>query len=449
MSAALRDQYWLPFTAEQHFELLHGRHSADVAVCLEPVGDHWREGTYEHDHAAELVAGYARQNTENVYQSQNGFKGWREVAKVSALTSCWVDLDTYKAPELAGIDSYALIDKARAIAPWLPTPTAVISSGRGFYLSWIFQQPLKADALPRWQWVQNVIVNALTPLQADPKCREPARVLRVHDTVNSKNGARVQGWMQTGNPLTFAALEKAATRGEQLAHAERDRVLARPQVARLLKGEITPKARKRGFRNFTRQNQNRLTDCHTLAELRGPMMTDYRHRLLHAYAVAGAWFWSCPEQAEAELAHFALQHFADGHRYGVQKVRSVLKRWEEKLQGVAHTWFNPFSNRLEKAPRRYRMRTSTIIRELEITLEEQRTMLAFVSPEEKARRKVQKRREAGVEPMEAIHARSDETRAVIVQMHREGRKQKDIAASIGKTPSWVCQVLKDARGSKN
>ena len=447
--SALRDQYWLPFTAEQQFNLKHGRHSADVAVCLEPVGGKWREGTYDHDHAAELVATYAHQHTENVYQSQNGFKGWREVAKVSALTSCWVDLDTYKSPELTGIDSYTLIDKARAIAPWLPTPTAVTSSGRGFYLNWVFREPLKADALPRWQWVQNVIVNALAPLQADPKCRESARVLRVSGTVNSKNGAIVQGWMQTGHPLTFAALEKAATRGEQLAHVERDKVLAKAQAERVLKRELPPEDRRRGFLKLARQNQNRLTDCHTLAELRGPMMTDHRHRLLYVYAVAGAWFWSCPEQGEAELAHFALQHFADGHKYGGAKIRSVMKRWEEELQGVANTWFNPFSNRLEKAPRRYRMRTSTIIRELEITLDEQRPMLALVSPQEKERRKVQKRREAGVEPMETIHARADETRATIVQMHREGRKQKDIAAAIGKTPSWVCQVLKDVLGSKN
>ena len=447
--SALRDQYWLPFAAEQQFELLHGRHSADVAVCLEPVGDKWREGTYEHDHAAELVAAYAREHTENVYQSQNGFKGWREVAKVSALTSCWVDLDTYKSPDLVGINSYSLIDKMRTIAPWLPMPTAVTSSGRGFYLSWVFRQPLKADSLPRWQWVQNVIVNALAPLQADPKCREPARVLRVHDTVNSKNGALVHGWMQTGSPLTFAALEKAATHGKQLAHIECDRMLAREQAGRALKRELTPEKLKKAEVGILKQNQNRLVDCHTLAELRGPMMTDYRHRLLYVYAVAGAWYWSCLEQAEAELAHFALQHFADGHKYGGAKIRSVLKRWKEERQGVAHTWFNPLSNRLEKAPRRYRMRTSTIIRDLEITLDEQRPMLALVSPAEKERRKVQKRREDGVEPMEAIHARADETRAAIVQMYREGRKQKDIAAAIGKTPSWVCQVIKDVRGSKN
>lgn len=440
--SALRDQYWLPFTAEQQFDLIHGRHAADVAVCVEPVGGRWREFTYEHDDAAELVANYARQHTENVYQSQNGFNGWREVAKVSALTSCWVDLDTYKSPDLAGIDSYSLIDKVRAIAPWLPTPTAVTSSGRGFYLSWVFRQPLKADSLPRWQWVQNVIVSALAPLQADPKCRESARVLRVSGTVNSKNGAIVQGWMQTGEPLTFAALEKAATRGEQLAHVERNRALARAYAKGELKRELTPESLRRGFLQLARQNQNRLTDCHTLAELRGPRMTDYRHRLLYVYAVAGAWFWSCPEQGEAELAHFALQHFADGHKYGSAKIRSVMKRWEEELQGVAHTWFNPFSNRLEKAPRRYRMRTSTIIRELEITLDEQRPMLALVSPEEKARRKVQKRREAGVEPMEARHSRKAERIAEAHRMSREGFNQTEIAKRLGVSQPAVSGYLR-------
>ena len=440
--SALRDQYWLPFTAEQQFDLIHGRHAADVAVCLEPVGDHWREGTYEHDHAAELVAAYARQHAENVYQSQNGFSGWREVAKVSALTSCWVDLDTYKSPDLVGIDSYSLIDKVRAIAPWLPTPTAVTSSGRGFYLSWIFRQPLKADSLPRWQWVQNVIVHALASLQADPKCREPARVLRVSGTVNSKNGAIVQGMMQTGEPLTFAALEKAATRGEQLAHAERDKVLARAQAGKVLKRELTPEERKRGFQSLATQNLNRLRDCHTLAELRGPMMTDHRHRLLYVYAVAGAWYWSSIEQAESELEHFALQHFADGHKYGGAKIRSVLRRWDEELQGVVHTWFNPFANRLEKAPRRYRMRTSTIIRELEISPEEQRAMLVLISPEEKGRRRVQKRREDGVEPMEARHSRKAERIVEAHRMSREGFNQTEIAKRLGVSQPAVSGYLR-------
>lgn len=47
-------------------------------ACWRP----WYEGTYDHDDAAELVATYVRQHEENVYRSQKGFSGWREVEKV-------------------------------------------------------------------------------------------------------------------------------------------------------------------------------------------------------------------------------------------------------------------------------------------------------------------------------------------------------------------------------
>lgn len=412
-------QRWLPFGGREHFELLHGRHGAAVAIC-ESVG-RWREGLYAHDEAGEFLGRYALAGALNVYQSQCGFAGRRKVESVAALTSCWVDLDTYR----AGDRDYTpdeLLDAAYALAPWLPMPTAVIHSGRGWYFSWVFDRPLAPEHLPKWQWVQDALTAALAPLGADSVCRDPTRVLRVVGTINSKSGRAVSGYQQTAAPLSFAALERTV-RGAQKPSETPKRQAPERQRQQFLRGAGLAQAR--------------MADCHALAVLRGsPEVSDYRSRLLYAYALSGAWYWADREQAHDELAAFSAEHFVDGRRYTAARVRTVLERMAQAWAGVVGIWQG------RPVDRRYAPSNGYFLRLLEVTVAEQQAMRTLIGRDERQRRRAQRRRDAGMVTREEYLGVAAERRSEALRLRLEGLTQAAIASRLGVTQQWVSRLLK-------
>lgn len=440
MSARRHRQLFLPFGAEQHFELVHGRHRDAVAVCTK-TGARFEQGVYEHDHAGELLLRYAANGGTNIFQSQNGFllpvtptaKGARTFERVSSLAQCFVDLDVYNVG-LEGIDAHELLDKACDLVPWMPLPTAVISSGRGYYFQWAFTKPLSREHLPAWQWVENALVEALEPLGADPAVKDAPRVLRVVGTIHGGTGRVVEGnIIQTAGPIAFERLERAVRAGVASSQGQPSQ--------RDCEHRPASDAQRRQYLRWAELHRLRMSDCHKIAELRGsPKMDDCRRRLTLVYAVSGSWYWSDREQAEYELAEFSRQHFKHANRYTGSHVRNIVDLMVNAKSGPAmKAW------RGMLVPVRFRLTHSTIIRSLRLTLEEQRHMQTIIGHEERQRRRTERRRDAGMEPAEAIHARAAERHSTAVRMKAEGHRQKDIAQALGITEARVSQMLKAAR----
>lgn len=415
----MRRQLWLPFGGSEHFQLLHGRHGARVAVC-ESVS-RWKEGLYEHDEAGEFVGRYAAAGARNVYQSQCGFGARRKVEALAVITSCWVDLDAYKVGRHDDTPD-GLLDAAAELAPWLPPPTAVIHSGRGWYLSWVFDRPLAPEHLARWQWVQDALIAALAPLGADGACRDVSRVLRVVGTVNTKSGRPVSGYQQTATPIPFSVLERAVRGAQRPAEAPK-REASERQRQQFLRGAGLAQAR--------------MTDCHALAALRGsPRLADYRSRLLYAYALAGAWYWGDRQQAESELAAFSAEHFEGGCHYTAKRVRTVLERMTQAWAGVVCIWNG------RAVDRRYRPGNAYLLRLLEVTAAEQRQMRTLIGRDEKQRRRTEKRRQAGMVPREEYLGAAAEKRSEALRLRREGLTQAAIAGRLGISQAWVSRLLR-------
>ena len=414
-------QRWLPFGGREHFELLHGRHQAEVAVC-EKVGSRgWRQGLYAHDDAAEFLSRYALAGARNVYQSQCGFAGSRRVEGLAALTSCWVDLDTYRTSEREYTPD-ELLDAVQALAPWLPMPTLVIHSGRGWYLSWAFDRPLAPEHLNKWQWVQDTLTDALRPLGADSSCRDAAHVLRLVGTVNSKSGRVVSGYQQTASPLPFLTLERA--------------VIGAQRPSETPKRQAPERLRKQ-FLHAAGLAQARMADCHALAALRGsPKVPDYRSRLLYAYALSGAWYWADSHQARDELAAFSAEHFEDGRHYTAARVRTVLERMTQAWAGVVGIWQG------RPVDRRYCPSNGYFLRLLEVTAAEQQAMRTLIGRDERQRRRAQRRRDAGMVTREEYLGAAAERRSEALRLRREGLTQSTIASRLGVTQQWVSRLLK-------
>lgn len=433
MSSAPRRQTFLDLGEQAHFDLLHGAHRANVAVATK--GAKWVEKTHPHDTAAAIA--FAMQGWSDSYLSQNGFAGKRGIETVSALTSCFADLDVYNIAGLAGLTVDGLLDRMQAAHPWLPLPTVTVSSGRGFYVSWVLRSPLTHDQLPRWQAVQAALVAVLSDVGADANARDAARVFRIINTINSKSGATVTA-QQTGAAIAFEQLAQLV-----LAHAlpARPRLVLVADNASFERVEqrvstATP-AQRRQFVVGYQLAFDRMQDYATIARLRGsPRVQDYRHRLLYCYAISGAWYWSGVEQAEGELLAFARAHFADSARYKARTVQTVLDRMQQGKEGV-RAMFNGAA-----CDRRYRMQNRTIIATLDLSPGEQRELKTIIGKGERENRRAARRREAG---MVSYADRTAERLRAILAGRERGLSQVAIAKQLGLTQQAVSKLIKQHR----
>ena len=358
-----------------HFDVLHGGHRNRVSlVTLEPaMAKPWREKSYSHDTARALVAELADEYLD-LYLSQNSFKAWRNTRNVAALTSCYVDLDTYNIPALAGLDAEEILSRAMLAFPWMPVPTMLASSGRGVYFIWVFDKPLSPDALPRWQTVEGALVGLLKGLGADAKAKDATRVLRVAGSLHAKTGERVH-YEHIADTVKFSELERLV----------REQLIPEPPVRRERPAESQPKAKRKtgsvkSLWNGYTLAYWRMKDLEALARMRGPLK-DYRARFLYAYSVSAAWYCQTPEDLVSELDSFAQEFFVDSHRYqGETQCKTILERVAMSKRGLKMSWQG------KEVDPRYRMHNRTLIELLDITPAEQTHLKVILSTIEKDRR---------------------------------------------------------------
>jgi hypothetical protein len=117
----------------------------------------------------------------------------RRIVHLLRLGLLFVDLDTYNIPHMKGMTPDRQV---AALLYWcdqegIPRPSLVVFSGRGLQAKWLLDAVIPRKALPRWNAVQRYLVEALSPLGADPGAKDASRVLRLVDTINTKSGERV------------------------------------------------------------------------------------------------------------------------------------------------------------------------------------------------------------------------------------------------------------------
>ena len=142
----------------------------------------------------------------DVYLSQGAFAlPRRRVSALASIGCAFVDIDCYKLDRPAD-DALvnSLLERARECG--IPEPSYVTASGRGLYCRWLFERPVSAYQLTRWQALQSVLVPLFRALGADSKVRDAARVLRVMGSTNRTAGRSVHVVYNSGRRHEFDAL---------------------------------------------------------------------------------------------------------------------------------------------------------------------------------------------------------------------------------------------------
>lgn len=386
----------------------------------------WHE-TIKSVQEAVTWADYCEQHSINdCYVTDNSFQTWRGFSNVREITRLAVDLDYYNTP-YADLDAMELWESIAQALRWVPAPTIIEDSGRGAYFKWKLRRPLPINAKTRrfgfvgqWQICQDFLTAQLKPWGADPKASDVTRVLRLAGTINSKNLARAQAWT-CGPEYEFAAI-KAVLNAEH--------VRQRPQPPDKTQGQRrTAGATIEKLHTWHSLAWARLTDLETLADLRGGRFADHRRRALFVYAVEACHYCRSVERLEAELSRFIATRLEDPHHYQLDSkkthIKAILKRFQAQEERGHWEWHT------DSQQNRYRLRTSTIIQDLNITPSEQRQMRALVGKDEKYRRKVCKRRKNGVEERQQYLARGQGKKALARKMKASGLSTKEIAQELG------------------
>jgi len=432
----LARQQALDFGPGEHFHALHGGHRCPVAVATKSVAMGFTQRVYAHQDAPAMLQNLATGTDASTYLSQSGFAeagGRRTVGAVRALTSLWVDVDFYKLPELAGLTPDELLEQVLVKFKWLPLPTLLVESGRGCYFCWTFDKPLGVERLADWQRAEDALVALLEPFGADAAAKDAARILRVAGSFHEVAGERVSA-RAVGSSVKFEAMAKIILAHAQPAAPSFKPDKGKPVLSPVDGGGQRKKRPGKGL-NAYQLALDRMADFRTLAELRGAPLSDYRCRLLYAYAVSCCWYAGSIQTLNDELIDFAEMFFQNPERYGPKGVKTVINRFADDGHGkIVRLGLTQNEGRY-KATNRY------LIRLLDITPDEQTHLRTIISAAEKRRRLTAKRRATGMMSREQYADRAAQRRSEALRMRSEGLSVAEIAKALGMATSSVYPLL--------
>lgn len=385
----------------------------------------------------------------DVWISQNEFtRPNRRLVNLARLTTCFVDLDYYKlritpgrsAEDVAGIVLRSLVRAG------IPAPNLIIDSGRGLQIKWLID-PIPARALPRWNAVQKVLVDALKTLMSDAQAKDASRVLRLVGTINSRSGTLVRVvYADTTRPYRFDALADAVlpvARKEIESRQSKSSIIL-PFDASKRRELPRPSSHPNGLKQLSIRELwwNRLADLRILAKLRGweqgapPGMQDlalWISCIALTWSMPSAWLAGELEQLGREFA----PSWAEAQRRAV--LSTTLERQKAAEAGERIEW-----NGLQVDPR-YRLKNDTLIELLHITPEEERQLSTIIGKSEARRRDTERHRErrenAGAMSRDAYEGRSLEREKKAVEMQRQGCSVDAIAGALGVSKRTVYNYL--------
>lgn len=277
----------------------------------------------------------------------------------------------------------------------IPEPTMIIKSGRGLHLYWKIED-LPKQGLPLWTLVQNKISEILESftedfkfLKVDKASKDCTRVLRLADTINLKNNAicKLETIIEE-NIYRLDEIIKEYIPALDIANEyEKSRKKPKTKTERKIVGLYT----------IYKLHHDRLQDIQTLQKLRNTGSIDYRRRLCFLYR-----YYSCVFTGDMDLAmrntHDFNNRFIEplDEKDVIQASNSAEKAYLEWCKNSEDDLYKPIWNSEENKynVKGYNYSNKKLIKELEITIEEQRHMLTIISKEVKYERNNKRRRDS-------------------------------------------------------
>lgn len=383
----------------------------------------------------EAVEDYTGQ--ENIFITPNtSYNGKRNSGAIRQLRALYIDLDNreYGFNDLV-YRVWDLVNEGK-----VPEPTMVVSSGRGAHIYWRVEHA-PYQAIATWQELEDYLWYQLKGLGADRKATDPSRILRLPDTINSRNNKECKV-MIINNKITYSMYD---LREKYLKWKPKG--FKQEVVKEVINNKIIEHKVINFFTSYS-LHIARAEDILTLCELRNYRVTGYRNMILHCYA-----YWlgvTHRDIKELEKLVYELNNkFTEPLKQPEVKaiLRCVPKAIDKFIayeQGVRSGEVKRVSKgMIDKGG--YWYKNETLIERLNITKEEQQHLKTVISVQEKYRRKNiirynARRNEEGLTKRQVY---KNETMEQVRNLFIHGIKQKDIAKTLEISKGRVSQIIKE------
>lgn len=198
---------------------------------------------------------------------------------VKNLNAIFIDLDYYNIPHLKGLTPEQVINLLEMDINY-PTPSFYISSGQGLYIIWLLEKTVATQKSKRyWRQIEIGLIQLFKEFGADERVKDPARVLRIPGTINSKNGSMVK--IIESNPIRYEMRDIAEYFwGVDIGVEEEKPKINKPKKA----NNTNKNTNVTTFKSVKNLHYTRARDIEKLVELReGKPMKGIRENLLFIY----------------------------------------------------------------------------------------------------------------------------------------------------------------------
>ena len=358
------------------------------------------------------------------------FKPQRQVNNIRQFRALFMDLDTGEGDkQFAAYKVFELAEEGL-----IPKPTMIVDSGRGIHVYWRIKNA-PYQALNTWQELQDLFYTKLKPLGADIRATDGARILRLPNTINSRNNVECRVMWQN-NEAEYSMYDLR----EEYLHEKYKKSIAK----------INKTDRKivvNAFFNSYSLHITRAEDLETLVKLRNGNMNGSRNMALHCYA-----YWKGIYIRDIEKLTEVVEEFNNSFTKPLKdsEVRAVLRcipkaidKFLEYEQGI-RCGLNKRVTKGMKDKGGYWYKNETLIERLDITEQEQRELKTIIGTRVKYDRKNEKRNKArrNEEGLTPKQVELKELKIKVLELRDQGLSMQQIANKLNINKTKVVRLTK-------
>lgn len=243
----------------------------------------------------------------------------------------------------------------------IPEPTAIIDSGRGLHLYWKVKDA-PYGALKTWSKLEEFLCKKLKPYGSDKAATDPARLLRLPDTINYKSSDKVFPCsVLTLNDNIYDMID-----------------LRKNLLHYTYKKFVKKQTKSKKTNNLFKMYVNRISDLELLCRMRSFDMIGYRNTIIHYYGYL-QYLINDETTATNNIDNFNQLYF-----------NTPLK--DSEINCISTCCKNIAKKHIKDSESGYNYKSETLIDILEISDSEQINLKSIISNELKTKRRNEKQR---------------------------------------------------------
>ena len=379
--------------------------------------------------------------TPNTFDTRKTYK--TEKSNVWSLKNLYVDLDVEKHFKGSKTVSQAYMEVLEmSHNNEIPHPTIITFSGKGLHIYWSIGDYNNKTSFEFWEDVQKGLYEKLKPLGADSSITtDSARVLRIPNTINSKNNKLCEIWYIDRNKrYSLLEIKNKYLLDVMKVNKPKKKATRKPNKAKINTEDT--KHLKEVKSPYT-LNKGRCEDIEKLIELRGYSI---ENRNITLFILANAKVRLGVDQDKLykyllEVNNRLIEPLGTKEIFNIaRKVFNHKNKKEiEKDNTTRNVCLYPDSVIDSTYPLGYKYSTARIIEDLDITREEMAALSILINSEEKNARDKERKKQArrGEDGLTKREQKKKDTNKSIHNLKNQGLTQVQVAERLALSPRTV------------